>query len=215
MLSTLYLIIKLEKNHRKIRYPELIKIEWVELLGVPFTIRIVEHGVESRNGRDIRVLRFQRLAPKEFDAPYIAFALCKTTGNLISYRNRMLPVLENRLSEDDALVKAKMLLRKISPEYYTGISFLRIETPTRQFINLYGELEDYPIYRVEFTHEDGSYASVGLSMCGQVSEYEIDLLWDSSSMRRKTEMWDHDGWVKARYGLGPELEKPHALARNK
>lgn len=205
----------MENKQRKIRYPDLIKIEWIELLGVPFTIRIVEHSIEVRNNKDVQVLRFQRLAPKEFDAPYIAFVLCKTTGNLVSYRNRMLPLLESRLSEDDALIKAKMLLRKINPDYYNNLTFLRIDKAVRNFFNIYGEVEENEIYWVEFKHSDGSYAWVGLSMSGQVSEYEIDSLWDYETMRRKTEMWDHDGWVKARYGLGPELEKPNALARNR
>lgn len=205
----------MENNHRKIRYPELIKIEWVELLGVPFTIRIVEHGVEIRNNQEVRVLRFQRLAPKEFDAPYIAFVLCKDTGALVSYKNRMLPVLDNKLSKDDALIKAKMLLRKISPEYSAELRFLHINMPKRQFINLYGEIELHPVYRVEFKHSDATRAYVELSMCGQVAEYEVDCLWDSQSNRRITEMWDNDGWVKARYGLGPELESPDALARHK
>lgn len=205
----------MENNHRKIRYPELIKIEWVELLGVPFTIRIVEHSVEIRNNQEVRVLRFQRLAPKEFDAPYIAFVLCKETGGLVSYKNRMLPVIDNKLSKDDALIKAKMLLRKISPEYSAGLSFLHISMPNRKFKNIYGETEHYPVYRVVFKHSDGTSACVELSMCGQVSEYEVDYLWDSQSNRRITEMWDNDGWVKARYGLGPELESPNALARQK
>ncbi len=203
----------MEQKQRKIRYPELIKIEWVEILEVPFNIRIVEHGVVERNNQEVLVLRFQRLAPKEFDTPYLAFTLCELSGRLISYVNRMLPVVEHTISEDDALLKATLVLRKIDPEHFEGLSFVRIDKPERQFVNIYGEIELHPIYWVKFKHSNGGFSWVGLSMSGQVEEYEIDSMWDYENNRRKTEMWDHDGWVKARYGLGPELDAPAALAR--
>lgn len=203
----------MENRQRKIRYPDLIKIEWVELLEVPFNIRIVEHGVELRNGIDVLILRFQRLAPKEFDSPYISFVINEDEGMLLSYVNRMLPVKDFTFSEDDAFVKAKMILRKINPEYFNKLTFVRIDNPMRQFINMYGYSEEHSIYWVKFVHENGAFSWVGLSMSGQVVEYEIDSVWDFENKRRKTEMWDHDGWVKARHGLGPELDAPAALAR--
>lgn len=199
--------------HRKIRYPDLIKIEWVELLEVPFNIHIVEHSVELRNNQEALILRFQRLAPKEFDAPHITFVLCESSGRLMSYVNKMILVSENYISEDDALIKASLILRKVDPENYKSLSFVRIDKPMRQFINVYGQIECHPIYCVKFKHSSGSYSWIGLSLSGKVEEYEVETFWDNDNNRRDTEMWDHDGWVKARYGLGPELDATNALAR--
>ncbi len=201
-------------NKRKTKYIDYVKFDWIELLGVPLNIRLVENSVERRNDEEVCIFRFQRLAPKEFDAPYVSFVVNDSTGELLSFTNRMLGVPQKNISEKDAFSKASNIIKSINPEYYTGLSFLRIENPKRLFINMDGELEEYPIFSIKFSHLDGSYNWVSLSMNGQVIEYEIKAFWDFDRKRRKTEMWDHDGWVKARYGIGRELNPPCALARD-
>lgn len=180
---------------------------------MPFNIRLVEHDVVKRNNEDVLVLRFQQLSPKEFDAPHITFILCETSGCLVSYINRMLPAMEHTFSQDDAVLKATMILRKINPEHFSGLLFWEIEKPLRNFISAEGYLQQQHIYLVKFRHSSGCHSWVGLSMSGQVEEYEINSIWDAKNNRRLTEMWADDGWVKAKHGLGPELEAPAALAR--
>ncbi len=200
-------------NKRRTKYVDYLKFEWIELLSVPLNIRVVENSIEKRNDEEVLIFRFQRLAPKEFDAPYVSFVVNDKTGELISFVNRMLAVPKVTFTADDALLKANHILKNINPEYFDGFSFIKIDNPIRSFINVDGDLEDHPIHRVKYAHIDGSYNWVGLSMNGQVVEYEIKVFWDLSKKRRLTEMWDHDGWVKAKYGLGPELKPPSALAR--
>lgn len=195
-------------------FPKELKQEWIELLEIPAHLQLVHTAEEIRNKEKVKIFRFQKEEPYKLGIPHITFIISAKDGHLLSYVNRMLPLPNQKIGEQKALEKAEDILKKINKSYFIDLSFIRIDKLPRLFINAQGEGEKHMIYWVKFSHSNGSYNWVGLSTDGSVENYEIESRWDYFRMRRKTEMWDHDGWVKARLGQGPELERPNALARD-
>ena len=186
----------------------------IQLFRLPEGLVKVEDRIEIRNKKNVRVIRYQLVGPSGLDKPHITFVVDQASGILLSFVNRMLPDGVGSFKRAEALEKAKEAFQKIVPAYSRNLSYIRTDIVSRTFINKDKGLVNNPVYWVKFSHTDGSYNWVGITMDGNIEEFEINSLWDFSRMRRKTEMWDNDGWVKARRGLGPELESPNALARS-
>lgn len=99
-----------------------------------------------------------------------------------------------------------------SLSYNRALAFLRIEQQERSFFDQKGILQSIPVLWIKFGHTNVSYNWVTLGADGMIVEMERDSRWDYFGGRRKTEMWDNDDWVLARYGNGPQLPSPNALA---
>lgn len=191
---------------------EILKPQWIDLFGLNENLMKVDDSIKTRNNKNVRVIRYQLSKPTELDRPHITFVI-EETGSLLSFVNHMLLANNGSFTETQALEKAETVFQELVPTFSKGLSYLRTDVLARAFIGSNGNTVFKPIYWVKFVHINGSYNWVGFTMDGNIEEFEINSFWDFSRMRRKTEMWDNDGWVKARLGIGPELESPNALAR--
>lgn len=154
------------------------------------------------------MLRFQQQESKDWDVPHVSFILSSETGELLSYVNNFIEPAVLTMSKAAAFENAKAALRHINKPYAEGLTYMRTDQLMRSFINTTGNREEFLIHWVKFTHQSGYFNWVGFAGDGAIKEFEIKEKWDSYRMRRKSEWWDNDDWVKSRLGIGPELDPP-------
>ncbi|KUY30362.1 YcdB/YcdC domain-containing protein [Elizabethkingia ursingii] len=193
---------------------ELLKTEWFKIFNIPNDLILVDDKVRERNNRNVRVLRFQKKEPMKLGKPHATFVIGEMTGNLISYNSFIMRQIKINFSEKQAVDTAIKIFQMIVPEYYKALRYVRTDMPERKFIDVNGKSIIQNIYWVKFIHQNGSYSWIGFAQDGTIEEFEIDSRWDFYTMRRGTEMWFHDDWVKAFKGEGPQMNRPNALAIN-
>lgn len=180
------------------------------LVDVPKEYELVSETVESRNKKEVTIIRYQKEGMFMFNGPRIIGVL--EANQLVSFKNYTSRPAGSLLSSDRAKELAESIFSKINPGYARGLTFLRLEHQSRSFIDENGNERSFPVQWIKFAHRNGSYNWVTLGNNGVLIEMETESLWDYFRGRRKTEMWDNDDWVAAREGTGPQLPSPNALA---
>ncbi|QUD81997.1 hypothetical protein J8M97_19950 [Gordonia polyisoprenivorans] len=100
----------------------------------------------------------------------------------------------------------------LDPRYARHLSPMRVDTQTRTWRTVDGTDVEIVVQWVKHMHPNGTYNWVTVGPGGAIVEVERESHWDYPAGRRATEQWDHDGWIAAREGTGPQLAAPNAFA---
>ncbi|QBO35165.1 hypothetical protein EQG49_01195 [Periweissella cryptocerci] len=183
-----------------------------DLMKMPDGYELVSSMPHMRNGQSVMVNRYQpageyvEFGPREI-------VITDDQGELVSISNLTRSDFEGKFASRTALVERAMdIWEQVLPHYATGLTFLRIERQTREFV-ADGVSQSFPVVWIKFGHTNGSYNWVTLATDGSVIEIERESEWDYGRGRRATEMWDNDAWVAAYENRGPQLAAPGAVAR--
>nr|WP_315033071.1 hypothetical protein [uncultured Chryseobacterium sp.] len=194
---------------------ELLCQKWFKLLKIPIHIILVDDRIRKRNKKNVHVLRFQKKQPIELGQSHVTFIIDEHSDQLLSYNNFIMRPRNGSISQSEAISSAINVLQEIDIDYFEKLSYIRTDITERTYKDSEDRVSVENIYWVKFIHENRSYSWVGLAQDGTIEEVEIESYWNFHTMRRKTEMWFHDDWVKALLGQGPQLKSPNAIARLK
>lgn len=176
---------------------------------LPEDYQLVDQKEEIRNNQPVVIVRFQKNGQFILKGPRIIGVFQGNT--LVSFKNYTEAYEGSFIKDDEAKQKANAVFKKVDINYARDLSFIRMETQERTFIDNNQSIV-VPVEWLKYSHIDGSYNWVTLGSSGVLIEMEIGSRWDYFLGRRKTEMWDNDDWVLAREGKGPQLNRPDALA---
>ncbi|SCM95995.1 Uncharacterized protein BWINRASL_03221 [Bacillus mycoides] len=181
------------------------------LLPLPKYVKLVHEHEELRDSVNVEIHRYQAEEPLNYGGSHITTITSQNGKYLLSYTN-MMPVYSSKLPHKDEVENIAMeIMEKVDRQYANGLTLLRIERQTRQYVDG-GQTVEFPVLWVKMMHNNGSFNWVTIGGDGQIIEFEREVRWDYMMSRRQTEMWYYDDWVLARMGKGPQLLPPAALA---
>ena len=176
---------------------------------------------ELRSDEPVHVVRWEPEAPRTLGGEQVSVVFSRRDKRLISYRHAHLdPETVDAVDRGDATLLSRAESSRIAEETMSAVDEsvarrsvpMRIETQRRTWIGPTGTRVDIPVHWHKFAAPTGGFSWVTVGPRGAVIEYERDSQWDFMRSRRASEQWDHDGWIAAREGTGPQLESPAALA---
>ena len=188
-------------------YPDLL---------IPDGYRVVVDQLVTRDGKQVHIRRYQpEYLPQEALNREHVTVLYGDGGHLYSYNALTQPLTGALPTEKQAYAKAEQIWQEVNPAYRQELEQLRILAgQTRTYVDANGKTVVIPILWAKYanTVHEGSYEWIGLGPDNHVIEFERENYWDFEAGREKTEMWFGDDWIKARRGLGPQLQAPLPLA---
>lgn len=188
-------------------YPDLL---------IPDDYQIVVNQLVPRNDEQVHLLRYQPAdLPEEALGREHITVIYSDANGLYSYNALTQPLSGPMPSEQEAYDIAEKLWQEIAPDYRNKLERLRIlDGQERSYTDANGKTVTFPLLWAKYanTVDMGSYEWIGLGPNGHLVEFERYNFWDYAAGRQKTEMWYGDDWVRARRGLGPQLEAPMPLA---
>lgn len=185
-------------------------------LEIPDDYKIVVNKLVSRNGEQVHLLRYQpsNLPAEALGREHI-MVMYPEGGELYTYNALTQPLSGPMPTEKEAWDKAERIWQQVAPNYRGKLERLRIlDGQERSYTDANGHTVTFPLMWAKYanTEDMSSYEWIGLGPNGQLVEFERYNIWDYAAGRQKTEMWYGDDWVRARRGLGPQLEAPMPLA---
>lgn len=185
-------------------------------LQIPDDYKIVVNKLVPRNEEQVRLLRYQPAnLPEEVLGREHITVMYPEGGELYTYNALTQPLSGPMPTEQEAWDKAERIWQQVAPNYRGKLERLRIlDGQERSYTDTNGYTVTFPLMWAKYanTEDMGSYEWIGLGPNGQLVEFERYNSWDYAAGRQKTEMWYGDDWVRARRGLGPQLEAPMPLA---
>ena len=203
----------------QLRLPEVVQVpdNWV----------VTWQFDDYRSGEPVRVIRWEPPAseasegiqPRTLGGSQMSVVLGRGQ-RLISFRrfclseSALVSVLagENGVPdlEESAQIAAEVMAA-VDARSARHSHAMRVERQTRSWRHNGAKIE-VPVNWHKFAAPSGGFSWVSVGPCGEVLEFERDAQWDFREWRRASEQWDHDGWIAAREGIGPQLDPPAARA---
>lgn len=180
-------------------------------LRVPADYALVAAAARSRNGERVEVQRYQAGEPAKPYGAHVTLVF-GSDGRLLSY-NRLTAPSGTLPSAATAREIAERVMVELDGWYARGLTYMRTDSLTREFVDASGATVTIPIRWVKFAHDNGSYNWVSVGPGGEVFEFERESNWDYGRNRRATEEWNYDQWVEARAGHAKQPAAPEALVR--
>lgn len=185
-------------------------------LQIPKGYQIVVNKLVPRNGEKVHLLRYQPAdLPEEALGREHVTVIYNDNGGLYSYNALTQPLAGPMPSDKEAWSIAEKLWQAVAPKYRERLEQLdTLKGQERTYVDANGKTVTIPLMWAKYanTVDEGSYEWIGLGPKGQLVEFERYNFWDYAAGRQKTEMWYGDDWVRARRGLGPQLQAPLPLA---
>ncbi|GAT17949.1 hypothetical protein [Secundilactobacillus silagei] len=185
-------------------------------LQIPDGYKIVVNKLVPRNDEKVHLLRYQPAdLPEEALGREHVTVIYKDDGGIYSYNALTQPLTGAVPSEKQAFALAEKLWQEVAPKYREQLEPLRsLAGQERTYTDADGKAVTIPLIWAKYANMlvEGSYEWVGFGPNGHLVEFERYNFWDYEAGRQKTEMWYGDDWIRARRGLGPQLDAPLPLA---
>ncbi|MEP9391818.1 hypothetical protein ABLE94_06085 [Gordonia sp. VNK1] len=179
---------------------------------VPDGWHLVWDHAARRSGEPVRVLRWQPTTDRELGVEAVTAVVAARGGRLLSIRRFIGEVTGDLPSPARAEQIAMDVFTELDPRYARLLTPLRVDTQGRRWRTADGHDVDITVRWAKHAHPNGTYNWVTVGPGGSIIEVERESHWDYEAGRRATEQWDHDGWIAAREGTGPQLPGPDAVA---